>query len=622
MGWLLLLLLINALMWAVWLVSKAERTRKMQADPERKNDYWQKLGYSAHVINHLDRMLVGLDVDCKIVWANRDAVLALKGDTYWDEEGECWKDGGDFIVGRSFFDWVETAHQVCTRGRKSLVTEVRAVVDLPACELVLNTASKEQQRWVGRVGRIAPAGKIEYVVDLKKAGGLAAVDASMTDDLTGLYNRRFCTAKTQMLMDNKVPFVLYFIDLDRFKAVNDTHGHEMGDLVLVEAANRIKGVVRECDFAIRIGGDEFNVLISQELPVRRIEMIGRLLVEALNRPMVCNNVEINISASIGVARFPIDGRTTEELMSKADFAMYSAKLSGKNTFLFFDEMHDRELSRKKTLQLDLRRALTEKTLAIELQPVLDRDNGRCVMAEVLCRWTHPEYGVIPAREIVQLANEFSMASELGLFVMEEAVNALCRYQQRVVDSVGRKMKFCLNLSLVQLQSSLFRQSLLSMVGRAGLKPASIVLEIPEKLLLSTDALVKEQMKLLDLDGFELALDDFGLGHSPLACFYDFKFKYLKLHPSIANSLGDSKYRKVVQAMRSVSDTMEMTLIAKGVETSEQEDEFKRLRINFFQGYRYSGPVPESLFETNVCLYSTDLLKKPGDVLGVEEDFFG
>mgnify|MGYP001436953049 CR=1 FL=1 len=608
-GWVVLYLaLINSSMLAVWWVGVFSQggTWKRWMGESARRQYRASVGYPMQVLEELNRMVLGLDSGGGVLWANRVGREFLKKSGSSEE---------------SFFDVIESASQLCARGRRTGLKDAREVVGLPRCHVLLKEGAGVLHGWAGKVSLLANAGQsdLAYVVDLEREEQLSVADMAMTDDLTGLYNRRFADQKIQGLMDTKLPFVLYFIDLDRFKAVNDTYGHEAGDLVLQEAGRRIKQVVRDSDFAIRMGGDEFNVLIIGELSVGRIQAIGEELVSALNKPMALPGLEVSISASIGVARYPIDGSTTKDLISKADFAMYSAKLAGKNAFLFFDEKHDRALLRRKRLQEGIRAAIDAQEIDVNLVAVLDREHGGVALAEVEARWVHPDLGVIEEVEVLRVAQEFALGQEVGRLLMLKGLSWLQQVHKR--ERGHRMLKVSIGVVKAQLQSSIFCQELVAQCKDRGLRHSDVVLSVKESVVLSNDAVVLHNLRQLSDQGFALALDDFGMGHSPLTCFYEFKFRYLKLDAKVAAGVHEPKYRKLVQTVRSIADTLEIRVIAKGVESVEDEAELKRLRVELFQGGAYGPSVPLSEFEQDWCVYSTSLVLPENAQLGVADDFF-
>jgi len=432
------------------------------------------------------------------------------------------------------------------------------------------------------------------------------------DTLTGLPNRNlFYDRLSQDIKKTQragQTLALLYIDLDRFKEVNDTLGHDAGDELLREAATRIVACVRESDTVARLGGDEFTVVLPTLVNINRVEEVARAVIETLALPFILHGQFTYISASIGIALYPNDAEEVETLLKSADQAMYAAKDSGRNSFSYFTE--SMQLAAKTRLQIgtSLRDALADGQFEIYYQPVVEMTTSRIVKAEALLRWHHPEHGMIGPATFIPLAEETGLINEIGDWVFREAARMAKRWS--IMDypaaTVSNPIQISINKSPRQFASGKTQESWLGYLKDIGLSATSVVLEITEGMLLDDHAGITEKLTHFREGGIQVALDDFGTGYSTMSYLKKFHVDYVKIDQSfireIASDPGD---RVIVEAIIAMAHKLDLKVIAEGVETIEQRDLLAAACCDYAQGYLFARPMPGEEFEklllTNTCL---------------------
>jgi diguanylate cyclase (GGDEF)-like protein/PAS domain S-box-containing protein len=434
------------------------------------------------------------------------------------------------------------------------------------------------------------------------------------DSLTELPNRSmFQDRLSQEILKvrrNGMRLALLFIDLDQFKDINDTLGHESGDLLLIEAARRISGCVRESDTVARLGGDEFTVILSGLDDFNVVDLIAEKINTALASPFCLGNEKCFISGSIGIARYPMDADEVGGLLKHADMAMYVAKKSGRNRYSYYD--HELEPIAQTRLRLigDLRNALDEKQLRVFYQPIVELASGRIFKAEALLRWEHPKLGWISPAEFIPLAEESGIINSIGDWIFKEAA----REVKRLRELHHPDFQISVNKSPSQFRNDLkYYKTWLEHLCELGLPGQSMIVEITEGLLMNVGPVVTEKLKVFCESGIQLALDDFGTGYSSLAYLKKFDIDFLKIDQSFVKNLGaNSDSLALCEAMILMAHKLGIKVIAEGVETELQRKLLADIGCDFAQGYLFSRPVPANAFETflehhthtNVCFTTT------------------
>ncbi|MEO8882070.1 MAG: EAL domain-containing protein [Devosia sp.] len=409
------------------------------------------------------------------------------------------------------------------------------------------------------------------------------------DALTDLPNRMLFQeemAKLDARLKRREKLAVVCVDLDHFKAVNDTLGHAIGDEVLVRSAQRLREAARETDFVARLGGDEFAVIIGPLEDPRHAGLVADRIVRSLGQPMLVEGRQIIIGASAGIALAPIDGRDSETLLRNADLALYRAKSQGRGTYHFFEQGMDDALKERRVLELGLRNAMAKGELRLVYQPVVGLGDSKISALEALLRWDHPERGPIPPSEFIPVAEETGLIVAIGEWVMDEA----CRAAARWPDSVG----ISVNLSAMQFRHRGLVDSVERALKAAGLAPARLELEITESLLAADSEATLRVLHRLRAMGVRIAIDDFGTGYSSLGYLRSFPFDKIKIDRSFMNQLaGDEDSMAVVNAMIGLGRSLGMATTAEGIETETQLESVKRHGCDEVQGFLFSAPLPAS-----------------------------
>lgn len=412
------------------------------------------------------------------------------------------------------------------------------------------------------------------------------------DTLTGLANRSFLEIEAERYLDETritgSPGALIFIDLDRFKTINDTLGHLVGDDLLVIIAKRLKEVIDGLGFVARLGGDEFVVLITNFADFDLLDDISREIRTALSQPCKVRGHMLQVTPSIGVCTYPEHGVDLDTLMRKADLAMYKAKDLGRNRICFFDISMSREAEERLSMENALRQALRNQELAVHYQPRISAASNRIIGAEGLLRWHHPTRGLVSAGSFIEIAEEAGMIDEIGNWVAREAM-----LQQKKWENAGYDIAISINLSPAQFRHGRISQRLHRILLETGASARSIRLEITESALLSdANETLKELNALRDL-GFTLEIDDFGTGYSNLGYLQRYPVTALKIDRSF---IADTKRWPIVQMIVQMGRLLNLTLVAEGIETKEQLRQIQKLQCHEYQGYLYSPAVSADAFE--------------------------
>ncbi|NOY73315.1 MAG: EAL domain-containing protein [Gammaproteobacteria bacterium] len=421
------------------------------------------------------------------------------------------------------------------------------------------------------------------------------------DALTALPNRRLFQDRLEQALvqaeRNACSLAVLFVDLDRFKVINDSLGHDMGDQLLQAAAKRLNDTVRQEDTVARIGGDEFTVLLPSIKKRPAVEKIADKIVSAFRRPFEIAGQTLHLSSSIGIAVFPGDGETPERLMKNADSAMYCAKTAGRNDYRFYSQSMNTDAKRRLILENDLHEALAGNELIPFYQVQQDAQRGVVSGMEVLLRWHHPQHGAIMPSDFISLAEENGLIIPIGSWVLEQA----CAQAKSWLDIGYGDFTVAVNLSARQLQQPGLLKVVQHALDTTGLPARNLELEITENLLLNdTERNIALLHRLHDL-GIRLALDDFGTGYSSLSYLKKFPFDVLKIDQSFVRGLPDNQDDvALVDAIITMGHKLGMKVIAEGVETSGQLTLLRRLACDLVQGYFISLPLPamevEKLFK--------------------------
>lgn len=423
-------------------------------------------------------------------------------------------------------------------------------------------------------------------------------DQACYDPLTKLPNRRLFMKRLREEIvkaeRGQYELAVLFIDLDHFKEVNDHWGHQAGDELLEQASRRIQTCVRESDSVARLGGDEFVIILPEFGNSRFFERVARDIVTVMTRPFYHAEHSATVSASIGIAIFPLDAADPEALIHHADQAMYSAKQRGRNTYSICSAVESESERRRAQLLEDLPGALTKGQFDVHYQPILDVRGGRVVKAEALLRWYHPELGPVAPDEFLPLAEASEVSVEIGTWVIQQAVATAKRWNASV--DLDAPKQITVNMSSRQLTQGCGDQQVFDCLQAANLEPAHIGIEISERFLLGDSPVIAEKLDKLSARGIELSLDDFGTGISAITHIQKLNLGYLKIDRSVIRGLAvDSDKRAMVQAIIAMAQALGIRVIAKGVETRIQGNLLAEAGCELQQGYLYCRPLPGDAF---------------------------
>lgn len=414
------------------------------------------------------------------------------------------------------------------------------------------------------------------------------------DSLTGLANRNLFADRFARAIDvadrGQKRVALLFIDLDRFKYVNDTLGHSTGDQLLQEVSRRLVGCLRKSDTVARLGGDEFAVVLPEATDSHHVEGVVIHILNSLAQPYSIEGYEVFTSASIGVTVYPDDGVDTETLLRKADTAMYGAKEKGRNDFQFFTLEMDIEAQKRRKLERALYQALDKGEFTLNFQPIMDMANSTINSVEALVRWNHPERGLVSPAEFISLAEEIGLIAPIGEWVLREA----CREAVTWSKLLKQPPSIAVNLSSTQLQRQDIPSLVKSVLEETGLPAERLTLEITESLLLADDDKTLCQLQDIRALGVGLSIDDFGTGYSSLRYLKKFPVTTLKIDRSFITGLPrDLEDAALVEAILAMAKSLHMKVIVEGVENEDQARFLTFRNCRYLQGYLYSRPLPKA-----------------------------
>jgi len=379
---------------------------------------------------------------------------------------------------------------------------------------------------------------------------------------------------------------VHFIDLDRFKTVNDTLGHPLGDELLRVAAERLRGCVREGDTVARLGGDEFAVVQAGLSDMTGATRLAERIVEAMSAPFDLQGHQVVIGASVGVAAAPSDGEDADELLKKADMALYRAKADGRGAFHFFERAMDEQLQARRALELDLRRALTAGEFELYYQPLYNLGAEQVTGCEALLRWRHPDRGMVSPADFIPLAEEIGLIVPLGDWVLRTACAEAARWPDHV--------RLAVNLSPAQFRDRGLVRTVVSALAASGLPAERLELEITESVLLQDSAANMSMLHDLKALGVRISMDDFGTGYSSLSYLRSFPFDKIKIDQTfVRDILEDSDAMAIIKAVLDLGSSMGIVTTAEGVETLEQLNALRGQGCAEIQGYFISRPAPAS-----------------------------
>ncbi len=417
------------------------------------------------------------------------------------------------------------------------------------------------------------------------------------DALTNLPNRRMFTERLQQELAKArrehEQLALFFVDLDRFKEVNDTLGHDIGDYLLQEAAKRLQSCLRDSDIVARFGGDEFVVLLTSVGQLSSLGGVAQSIIKILAEPYSLNGRVAYVSASVGIASYPADAQVASELISYADQAMYAAKQAGRNGYRFFTATMQAVADERVGLLNDLRKALVLEQLQVVFQPIVDAKTEKVVKAEALLRWTHPERGAVPPSKFIPLAEDTGLIVDIGSWVIKQSITLARHWREQAGSD---QIQVSINISPRQFAVEGAVETWLEWVADAGLPTQCVSVELTESLLLDDEGGVKQKLSSLRDAGVQLALDDFGTGYSAMAYLKKFNIDYLKIDGSFIRDLeNDENDCAIAETIVLMAGKLGMRSIAECVENEQQRDMLLKFGCDYLQGYLYAKPLSSADF---------------------------
>lgn len=413
------------------------------------------------------------------------------------------------------------------------------------------------------------------------------------DFVTALPNRSLFSDRLHQALRlsdrNQTQTALLFVDLDRFKYVNDNFGHHIGDQLLQEVAKRLCAEVRRTDTVARLGGDEFAVIVGDLLDMHAVEQIANKILINLAKPFMLDEHEVFISCSIGIAFYPVHGADSDVLIINADSAMYKAKQQGRNMRVYFNNALNEDSNRRREIEIDLHKALRKKEFYLVFQPIWSIDHQKMESVEALIRWNNPNKGMISPGEFIPLAEESSLIHDIGRWVIEDAFRFASLLQQQAANPP----KVSLNISSMQFMRGKLDELIIAMLTRYQLPGEAIVLEITESVLMLDQPDIGKQLDALVQQGIQLSIDDFGTGYSSLSYLKKYPIRRIKIDQSFVRDLTTDKGdQTLVAGIISLASSLNMTTTVEGVETHAQLDMLKTYGKPLIQGYLFNRPLKE------------------------------
>ena len=411
------------------------------------------------------------------------------------------------------------------------------------------------------------------------------------DSLTGLPNRNLMNDRLAVVLAHATrdqeQVAIMFLDLDNFKAINDSLGHETGDHLLQQAAKRIKNSLRQADTVARMGGDEFIVLAPG---LRHSDDAGKLakkLIDLMSQPFKIGDNELYIGCSIGISVFPSDGTEFKTLLKNADLAMYRAKEIGKNTFKMFTASMNSQAMERLFLEKNLRKALDKNEFELHYQPKFDLKTERISGIEALLRWTSPQLGKVSPAQFIPVAEETRLIIPIGQWVLDTACNQAKAWKEQGLPPIP----ISVNLSVVQFNHPLLVSDIKKVLDQTGIEPKFLELEVTESILMKDTALAVSTLEKLSALGIKISIDDFGTGFSSLNYLKDLPIDFLKIDQTFIKDFAKPTSAAITKTIVTLAQSLGMKTVAEGVETEAQKEFLKELQCDEAQGYLFSKPLP-------------------------------
>ncbi|MEO0317130.1 MAG: hypothetical protein RL404_807 [Pseudomonadota bacterium] len=538
--------------------------------------------------------------------------LEAAGDGVWDwyipenrfvfsERGRAMLGYGEHDIGTRLDDWLAITHHedqeriknntlACMKGRLPFFSaEYRVRSKDGGWRWLLSRGAVVERDNAGRALRM-----VGTTIDISSEQ--ETLRRANFDALTRLPNRNLfrdrLDKEVQIARRTGNALALLFLDLDRFKEVNDLLGHDAGDKLLRQCADRICACVRITDTVARLGGDEFTVILTNLQSRAHIEDIAQKILDELARPFDISEARVHISGSIGITLCPDDGDDPERLVQNADQAMYVAKNAGRNQFHFFTRSMQEQAWNRITMMGDLRNALPQGEMRLHFQPVVELASGRLMKGEALLRWQHPRRGLLLPQDFIALAEESGFIHEIGHWVFMQSLGWSRRWSRQI----GMPFQISVNASPLQFMQRKRPLNWGSELSESGMASDSIAVEITENVLFNTSPVTEQQLLAIRDAGIQVGIDDFGVGYSSMAYLKKFDIDYLKIDKSfVSGTEAGNAGRTIAETIVVMAHKLGLKVIAEGIETAEQRDWLQQVGCDYGQGFLFSKPVPPEDF---------------------------
>ena len=474
-------------------------------------------------------------------------------------------------------------HRIVRRDGQTRIVEVQCNIVKDGSGNIINWYGAMQDVTEHKMAEVALSEKTEQLHQI-----------AYTDELTGLPNRarlkEWIDVEMERARTEAATGCIFFIDLDDLKTVNDSLGHNYGDAIIVEEAKRIAEQFYGEGFIGRSGGDEFIVICPKLIDRQQIASKADQLISSLHQDITARGEVFRLSASVGIAAYPVDGATTEELLKNANNAMHFAKNFGKNCWKFYDQQMQIAAIEKMRISQKMHRALAQNDFSLVYQPLIHTAGGSIIGFEALMRWTDTEDGPIPPSQFIPVAESNGLIKAMGNWVLQEA----CRFAKRLADSGWKGLYVAVNVSPHQLRSEQFIENVRDAIQNAGILPQQLGIEITENALMISLQDAISQLNMLKRMGIRLALDDFGTGYSSLTYLQQLPVQTLKIDKSFIEMIHVDKTKTAtLNTIVDLAHQMQMSVVAEGVETEDQRAYLLQTRCDIMQGFLFSRPVPEA-----------------------------
>lgn len=438
---------------------------------------------------------------------------------------------------------------------------------------------------------IAYDGLASDITDLKQAEQKLR-HIAYYDALTNLPNRELFSDRLRQAIiqarRHKRMFAVMFLDLDRFKGINDTLGHKIGDSLLQLVSERLVNSIREGDPVARLGGDEFIILFPDIAQARDASIVAQKIHNALLKGFLLDSQEVFITASIGISLYPSDGTDVDTLIKNADVAMYQAKAQGRNNYQFYTPTMNTEALSKLTLENDLRKALERKEFVLHYQPLVELSTGRITGAEALVRWKHPRLGLLSPLEFIPMAEETGLIIPIGKWILEN----VCVQGKTWNEAGFSPLRMTVNLSMKQFTHNAVMKTVLNALNKSDLDPSHLELELTESMVMQNAEQTIATLHELKSTGIQISLDDFGTGYSSLSYLKNLPLNNLKLDQSFVSDLAkETKNESISKAIIGIAHSLSLKVTAEGVETFDQLELLRSWKCDEVQGFLFSRPLP-------------------------------